>query len=113
MDYIYNDEDNAPMNDDDPFLGAHNPTVYQSLEEMKAWESGEVPFDDPPEDGCWNCQHYDGDHCTKEWNNGDKQHYVSERDDKEFTDWCEDWDRDENAVANDWFGEDEEDAKGI
>ena len=40
MNYIYNDEDNAAMNDD-PFSGPHNPTVYSSYEEMRAIESGE------------------------------------------------------------------------
>lgn len=33
--YVYNDEDNAPMNDFD----FHNPTVYGSLAEMKWFES--------------------------------------------------------------------------
>ena len=33
--------------DDDPFLGIHNPTVYLSRAEMKAEE--ELPFTDPPE----------------------------------------------------------------
>ena len=37
--YIYNDEDNYPMND--PFNGYHNPTVYSSLSEMKYFESGQ------------------------------------------------------------------------
>ena len=70
--YIYDGETNAPMNgaavethdpeikdgrmmimdhedDDDAFTGPHNPTVYLSRAEMKAWESGEaLPFTDPP-----------------------------------------------------------------
>ena len=41
MPYIYNDEDNAPMNED-PFTGYHNPTVYNSRAEMEAWDSGEA-----------------------------------------------------------------------
>ena len=105
MDYIYNDEDNAPMNDDDPFLGAHNPTVYQSRTEMKAWESGEVPFDDPPEDGCWNCQHYDGEHCTREWNNMDPSCCVPERDNRNFDEYCEDHETDESVKAE-WYFDD-------
>lgn len=40
MPYIYNDEDNNPMNDD-PFVGAHNPTVYSSRAEMEYVESGQ------------------------------------------------------------------------
>ena len=39
MPYIYNDEDNAPMNED-AFSGFHNPTVYTDLAEMKYYESG-------------------------------------------------------------------------
>lgn len=70
--YIYDGEYNVPMNAaaiethdpeikdgrmmimdrielDDPFDGPHNPTVYLSRAEMKAWESGEaLPFTDPP-----------------------------------------------------------------
>ena len=42
--YIYNDEDNAPMNDD-PFDGPHNPTVYNYREEMKYYESGQYERD--------------------------------------------------------------------
>ena len=37
--YIYNDEDNYPMIED-PF-DIHNPTVYNSRAEAKAWEHGE------------------------------------------------------------------------
>lgn len=43
MSYIYNDEDNAAMNDD--FLGYHNPTVYLSRAEMEYYESGQADRD--------------------------------------------------------------------
>lgn len=43
MGYIYNDEDNAAMNDD--FLGYHNPTVYLSRAEMEYYESGQADRD--------------------------------------------------------------------
>lgn len=79
-DYIYNDEDNVPMNDD-AWSGPHNPTVYLSRAEMQAEEA--LPFTDPPEDGCWNCTHYDGDRCDKDWNNADEDYYVPDRDDHE------------------------------
>lgn len=103
MDYIYNDEDNAPMNDD-AFDGPHNPTVYLSRAEMEAAER--LPFDDPePDRGCWNCILFDGDHCTKEWNNADPDYYIKWRDDKEPTDCCEDWEEDESAVKEDFFDE--------
>ena len=40
MPYIYNDEDNMPMNDD-PVENLHHVTGYLSFEEMRAVESGE------------------------------------------------------------------------
>lgn len=43
--YIYNDEDNYPMNDemyDRIDRGGHNPTVYGSYAEMRAAERGEL-----------------------------------------------------------------------
>ena len=77
--YIYDGEYNAPMNGpaidthepeikdgrmmimdriDDPFDGPHNPTVYLSRAEMKAWESGEaLPFTDPPAE--WELEAYE------------------------------------------------------
>ena len=56
--YIYNDEDNYPMNDDawDRIdQDGHNPTVYGSMAEMKAAETqdlldDELPFTDEDED---------------------------------------------------------------
>ena len=41
--------------------------------------------------GCFNCRHYNGAACTKEWNNLDLYYYVPQRDDKEPDDFCEDW----------------------
>ena len=40
MPYIYNDEDNVPMND--PVEQLHHVTGYLSFEEMNAFESGEL-----------------------------------------------------------------------
>lgn len=51
MPYIYNDEDNVPMNDeafDRIDQNGHNPTVYGSWAEMKAVEK-EIPFYYPDE----------------------------------------------------------------
>lgn len=105
MTYIYNDEDNAPMIDvEDPVLKY---TTYISREEMFAADRGEpVPFNDPPDNGCWNCINYNGDFCTKEWNNLDEAYKVEWRDEKEPSDSCEDWEKDEDAVWEDFFGED-------
>ena len=101
MPYIYNDEDNAPMIDDD--FDFHNPTVYSSRAEMKAIESG-IPFNDKPENGCWNCREYDGDRCMKYWNNLDPMYYRSERDDKKPDEICDDWIEEPGAVWDDFFG---------
>lgn len=103
MPYIYNDEDNAPMNDD-PF-DYHNPTVYTSRAEAKADES--IPFTDPIEDGCWNCRNYDWtrEACTKNWNNLDDCYYNPDIDDHEPTYCCEDHDKDPDVKPEDWdFG---------
>lgn len=44
-----------------------------------------------PDDCCYYCTEYDGDRCHKEWNNNDEIYYVPERDDKEETDCCADY----------------------
>lgn len=113
---IYNDEDNVPMNGHDvdgmrylymakdSFDGPHNPTVYSSRAEMKAVED-QIPFDDPPRDGCWNCLNYNYDHeaCTIGWNNMDEDYYNPASDDRNPTDYCEYHELDKDAVWEDWF----------
>lgn len=112
MTYIYNDEDNAPMNDDsfDSIdKDGHNPTVYLSAYEARMYDKyGEpepLPFDEQP-DGCWNCMNYDYKHeaCTLTWNNMDESYYNPETDDKDPDDWCPGHDTDKDAVWEDWFG---------
>jgi len=47
MAYLYDDEDNAPMNEetfDRIDMDGHNPTVYGSFAEMKAIETDPVPM---------------------------------------------------------------------
>ena len=108
--YIYNDEDNAPMNDDFfahvtgiEDMHGHNPTIYHTCSEMRASEKG-LPFTDPePDNGCWNCKEYDGDRCHKDWNNNDECYYVPDRDDKEPEDWCEYHDKDESIKPEEYF----------
>ena len=87
--YIYNDEDNVPMNED-AFTGYHNPTVYGSRAEMKAMET-EIPFNDPLRDGCWNCLNFDWkrEACTAGWNNMDESYYNPDTDSRQLTDHCE------------------------
>lgn len=93
--YIYNDEDNAPMNDD-PFMGTHNPTIYTSRSEMKAMEEA-LPFTDPEEPPrcCGTCMEYNGSYCMKYWNNLDECYKDKDRDSKDPEDYCEDYEYDE------------------
>ena len=105
--YLYDDEDNAPMNDDalheDPVLKY---TTYSSKAEMKADERGEaLPFTDPPEDGCWNCLNFDWKHeaCTTNWNNLDESNYNPDCDDRKLTDYCEYHELDKDANWEDIF----------
>ena len=116
MGYIYNDEDNAPMYDEnferwDPIdINGHNPTVYTSYAEARAYDKGEeIPFNDPPKDGCWNCLHFNWKHeaCTTRWNNMDESYYNPDIDDRQLTDCCDDWDEDKDAVWEEVFGGDE------
>ena len=121
--YLYDGEFNVPMNaaaiethepeirdgrmmimeriEDDPFDGIHNPTVYGSRAEMKAVESEEVPFNDPPRRCCYTCWEYDGDRCHKEWNNNDDDYYIPWRDDKKPDDVCDDWE----FAGEEWLNE--------
>jgi hypothetical protein len=104
MAYLYDDEDNAPMNDeafDRIDQNGHNPTVYPSYAEMRAVEKP-LPFTDSPDNGCWNCIHYDGDRCHYAWNNNDECYYNPETDDKDPDDWCPGWEIDENAIWEDY-----------
>ena len=109
MGIVYNDEDNAPMNDenwDRIDVNGHNPTVYTSYSEMKAIESG-LPFDDPkPDNGCWNCQRYNWDHeaCTIGWNNYDEDYYNPDIDDRKPDDWCEEFELDPDVKPEDFGG---------
>ncbi|MBQ1779294.1 MAG: hypothetical protein IIZ93_14160 [Acidaminococcaceae bacterium] len=109
--YVYNDEDNAPMND--PFEGYHNPTGYNSRSEMEYFEKRKYIEDEEkkhgPDNGCWNCQLYDWNKeaCTKNWNNLDESHYIPERDDRKPDDQCEDYERDPDVTWEDFFGGDE------
>ena len=87
--YVYNDEDNSPMTEDQ--FDFHNPTVYASLAEARA--ADKMPFEEKPEfpDGCWNCMNFDWNReaCTINWNNMDESYYNPDTDDRELTDYCE------------------------
>ena len=51
-----------------------------------------------PEPSCGSCIHYDGGHCTKDWNNLDDAYYIPERDDKDSCECCDDYDWDEDLT---------------
>ena len=92
MPYIYNDEDNAPMNEDAFDKGGHNPTVYLSAYEARMYDRhGEPEPKENPADGCWNCMNFDWKHeaCTVNWNNMDESYYNPDIDDRKLTDYCD------------------------
>lgn len=98
MPYLFDDEDNMPMFDY-PW-DVHNPTVYLTRAQEKAEES--LPFSDPkPDDGCWNCEHFDDNgKCMKDWNNLDPSYYIPDRDDRSENEYCEDWERRDDHIGN-------------
>ena len=105
MAYLYEDEDNAPMNED-----AWQAAIHMTIDGQPQTVNREepLPFTDPPEhpDGCWNCFQYDGDRCMKNWNNADPDYYNPDTDDKEPTDWCDYHDRDPSAEWSEFFDDD-------
>jgi len=114
MPYIYEDEDNAPMNEEAWDKDGHNPTVYLDKAEMRYYESGQarqdmlkeaIPFTEH-EDGCWNCVHFDWNReaCSAGWNNMDESYYNPDRDDRNYDDWCEMHETDPDAKWEDVFG---------
>ena len=95
MPYIYNDEDNYPMVEDD-----HNPTVYPDQYTARMYDKfGEPEPKEKPADGCWNCFNFDWrrEACTIGWNNLDESYYNPDIDDRDLTDWCEYHDTDPDA----------------
>lgn len=43
---------------------------------------------------CENCIHYDGRYCTREWNNLDPCYCNHDRDKRNDTDTCNEWEFD-------------------
>ena len=103
MPYIYNDEDNNPMLDEE-IENLHHVTGYTSFSEMMAAEKGLLIPDPKPENGCWNCLHYDWTHeaCTTNWNNMDESYYNPDIDDRDPTDYCEYHEIDPDVKPEDW-----------
>ena len=53
-------------------------------------DSYEMPQEALSAHTCGSCRLFDGDYCTKEWNNGDESYCIPERDEKDpDTDTCE------------------------
>ena len=109
MAYIYNDEDNAPMNDDQfdrIDQNGHNPTVYLSEYEARMYDKyGEPEPHKKPSDGCWNCMNFNWKHeaCTLNWNNMDESYYNPDIDDRELTYCCEYHEEDPDVDPADCF----------
>ena len=92
MPYIYDDEDNVPMNDENmPGIKMTWKHYSDIIAEMA--KEDPLPFSDPPlpEKGCWNCMEYNGYACTIRWNNLDESYYDPDLDDREPTDSCPEW----------------------
>ena len=70
----------------------HNPTVYDSLAELRFDEDNPYYqyFDDEVK-CCDNCIHFDGRYCTKELNNLDDTYLIPERDKRSGNDLCDDY----------------------
>ena len=118
--FVYDDEDNAPLN-----IEPHKPVItdmrvnrngewvtvaqYDSISDaVKAYRNRKDP-DEPekPANGCWNCRNFDWKHeaCTINWNNMDESYYRPECDDRDPTDYCDDFDLDPEVKPEDWdFG---------
>ena len=116
--YVYDDEDNAPLN-----IEPHRPVVtdmrvnskgewvivaqYDSLSDAsRAYKNRKDPdAPEEPANGCWNCRNFDWKHeaCTLNWNNMDESYYNPDCDDRELTDYCDDHDLDPDVDPADCF----------
>ena len=101
--YVYDDEDNAPMNDENmPGIKMTWKRYSDIIKDMQ--QEDPLPFTDPPlpEKGCWNCNEYNGDACMKNWNNLDESYYNPDTDDKEPSDYCDDWSLNPDVSADEF-----------
>ena len=116
--YVYDDEDNAPLN-----IEPRKPIIYSqrfnskgelvtfekfySFAEMARYYRNRKDPDAPeePANGCWNCRNFDWKHeaCTLNWNNMDESYYNPDCDDRDPTDYCDDHDLDPDVDPADWF----------
>ena len=116
--YVYDDEDNVPLN-----IEPHKPVItgmrvnskgewvtveqYDSISDaVKAWKNRKDPdAPEEPANGCWNCRNFNWKHeaCTLNWNNMDESYYNPDCDDRDLTDYCDDHDLDPDVDPDDWF----------
>jgi hypothetical protein len=115
MPYLYDDEDNAPMNEENfvikdirpgldgkPYVAHQFKSIEEASKYYKSLKDPDVPFSDLHDNGCWNCVQYDGDRCHYAWKHNDECYYNPETDDKDPDDWCPGWEIDENAIWEDY-----------
>ena len=101
MSYVYENEDGVPMNA--AAIDTHDPVIADGkMMVMDHADEDPLPFTDlptPPLPACWCCNSYNGDYCTKEWNNMEKPA------------WWRETARGENEVCDDfdWDGRFEDD----
>lgn len=62
-------------------------------------DSYEVPQEAFSPHTCGSCRKFNGEYCTKEWNNGDESYCIPGRDEKDpDTDTCDDIDYEEELL---------------
>ena len=101
MAYLYEDEDNSPMNEDAWQAAIHRDAEGRLHINKDAWDRAvgkkveePLPFTDPAEPEphcCGNCDNFDGDYCTKWWNNMDDSYKDEDRDSRRPGETCDDW----------------------
>ncbi len=112
--YVFDDEDNAGTID---LAEPKRPAItvqrldkdgkivtveqYKTMADMIRHYRNLKDPDEPekPDNGCWNCMNFDWKHeaCTVNWNNLDESYYNPDCDDRELTDYCNDWEEDPDA----------------
>ena len=65
------------------FDGAYPPGVTGAMIDHYAGEDNKRR--------CENCLYFDGTYCIREWNNADEDYLISERDEREPDDYCDDY----------------------
>jgi hypothetical protein len=79
-------------------------TVIKTFETITDFERYMSNTKDPekpekPDNGCWNCMNFDWKHeaCSINWHHLDDCYYNPACDDRELTDYCDNWEEDPDA----------------